>query len=323
MEYVIGFDAGGTRIKSGAVTRGGRLMKPGTVPSGFALGPQKLLQALVSEVERIEETLGNPPAAVGVGFPGAVDPKLGVVLLPGKLKGLEGFPMVPRLRKAIGVPVVADNDGRISILAESRYGLARQQDWAVTVTLGTGVGSGVKVGGQILRDPHLQFGTQLGHLVQQSLGGRLCITGARGTAEMMCSATALAMQVREGLARGIPSILSDRFFADPHAVDFKAVTKAAARGDRLCADELDHWIANVGWMLVNAAHAFCPEIIILSGGATNAADQFLDRLRRHLDRHLYRFPPGKPLPIVVSKLRNHSGVLGTAALAWDMVESEE
>jgi glucokinase len=231
-DYVIGFDVGGTRIKSGGVSRGGRLLKAGTNPSGFPLGPQKLLRALVAEVERITDETGKRPAAVGVGFPGAVDPQQGVVLLPGKLKGLEGFPMVPRLRKATGLPVIADNDGRISILAESYYGLAADHDWAVTVTLGTGVGSGVKLGGQILRDPHLQFGTQLGHLVQQSLGGRLCITGARGTGELMCSATALAMQVRDGLARGIPSLLSDRYFKDPHAIDFKAVTRAAARGDR-------------------------------------------------------------------------------------------
>jgi len=320
-QYVVGFDVGGTRIKSGGVSPGGRLLKPSTSPSGFTLGPQRLLKVLVAEVKRLTKELGEKPQAIGLGFPGGVHPDKGVVFLPGKLKGLEGFPIVPRLSKAVGVPVVADNDGRISIYAESTYGLARYRDWAVTVTIGTGVGSGVKLDGRIMRDPHLQFGTQLAHLVQQAHGGRLCITNSRGTAEMMCSATSLAMQVRDGLARGIPSSLSERYFDDAHAIDFKAVARAASAGDRLCLDELEHWTQNLGWLLVSAVHVYAPEIIILSGGATQAAGLYLEKLRDHVNRHIFRYPPGDPVPIELSKLRTHSGVLGTGALAWERVES--
>ena len=191
-DYVIGFDVGGTRLKSGAVTRKGKMMAPGINPSGFALGMGNLLKTFRGEVARLSEKLGGKPQAIGLGFPGAVDPEVGVVYLPGKLQGLEGYPIVKRLVKATGVPVIADNDGRISIYAERHYGLAQDPDWAVSITLGTGVGSGVLLDGKILRDPHLQFGTQMSHIVMQANGGRLCITNARGTADMMCSATALA-----------------------------------------------------------------------------------------------------------------------------------
>ena len=177
--YVIGVDVGGTRIKSGAVTPDGALSAPGVRPSGFALAPEALLQAVLEEVDRIARACSGPPAAVGLGFPGAVDPAFGCVMLPGKLK-VEGFPIVPRLQAAAGVPVIADNDGRLSILAEARYGLARDRRWVVTITLGTGVGSGVMLDGQVLRDPHLQFGTQASHIVQEAHSDRLCITGARG-----------------------------------------------------------------------------------------------------------------------------------------------
>ena len=235
-----------SRLKSGAVTRRGRMLAPGINPSGFALGMGNLLKTLKEEVARIAAKLGGPPQAIGLGFPGAVDPEVGVVYMPGKIKGLEGYPIVKKLARATGVPVIADNDGRISIYAERYYGQAQDLDWAVTITLGTGVGSGVLLDGRILRDPHLQFGTQMSHIVMQALGGRLCITNARGTAEMMCSATALAQQVRDGLARGIPSLLSDSYFKDPGSIDFKAVIRGVARQDRLCSDELEHWTRNLG-----------------------------------------------------------------------------
>lgn len=321
-EYVIGFDVGGSRLKSGAVTRRGRLQAPGINPSGFTLGPRKLLQTLKGEVERITARMGGLPQAIGLGFPGAVHPEIGVVYLPGKLKGLQGFPIVQRLAKTTGVPVVADNDGRISIYAEKYYGLAQKHDWALTITLGTGVGSGVLLDGKILRDPHLQFGTQMSHIVLQALGGRLCITNARGTAEMLCSATALANQVRDGLSRGIPSVLSDQYFADPGAIDFKAVIGGVARGDRLCRDELEHWRSNLGWLLVSAIHVYAPQIIILSGGATNAAQHFLAPLQKQVNEHLFRYPVNEGVPIVLSKLRDHSGVLGTAALAWEKADAQ-
>jgi glucokinase len=311
---------GGTRLKSGAVTPDGRLVAPHVQPSGYAVGADALVDLLDTEVRRLTDVMGGPATGVCLGFPGAVDPEQGVVLLPGKLKGLEGYPIVPRLRERIGRPVIAENDGRLTILAEAFFGRARGRAWAMTVTIGTGVGSGVMLDGRILRDPHLQFGTQLSHMVLQALGGRLCLTGARGTAEMMCSATALAMAVRDGLQRGIPSVLSDAYFDDPVTVDFEAVIRAVGEGDRLCIDELQQWTQHLCWMLVSAVHLYAPEVIILSGGATHAAPYFLEAVREQVNAHVFRYPPGEPVEIVLSELRDHSGVLGAGASAWEAFE---
>ena len=314
--YVIGFDVGGTRLKSGAVTPDGTLLEPGVHPSGFAIAPEVMLQTMQADVERIVHALGAAPQGIGLGFPGAVDPEVGIVMLPGKLK-LEGFPIVPRLEQATGIPVIADNDGRLSILAEAHYGLAREHRWAVTITLGTGVGSGVMLDGKVLRDPHLQFGTQASHIVQEAANDRLCITRARGTANILCSATALAMMVRDGLQRGLPSVLNDAYFDNPHHIDFEAVIRGVEQDDALCLDALEHWTTNLGWFLVSVVHMYAPEIIILSGGATNAARHFLDPVQTHVDRHTFRYPPDTSVPIMLSKLSNHAGVLGAAALAWE------
>lgn len=319
-DYVIGFDVGGTRLKTGAVTRRGKVLSSGVAPSGFTLEPAALLKSVHKEIDRISGELGERPKALALGFSGAVDPERGVVFLPGKIKGLEGYPIVPELREATGLPVVADNDGRISILAEAAYGQARECSWAVTITIGTGVGSGVMLDGKVLRDPHLQFGTQMSHIVMQPAAGHLCITGARGTGEMLCSATALAMSVRSGLQRGIPSVLSERYFEDPASVDFEAVIEAVEQKDRLCLDELDLWIENLGWLLVSAVHVYAPEKIILSGGATNAAKHFLSKVKRQVNAYVFRHPQGEPVPIVVSRLRDHAGVLGAGALAWELAD---
>jgi glucokinase len=317
--YTIGFDVGGTRLKSGGVTRLGKLLAQGVASSGANLGPEALLKSLIAEVERVSRKENAKPHFIGLALPGGVHPKRGIVASPGKLDGLEGYPLVPKLQRAVGIPVVAENDGRVSILAEKHYGLARNKKWVVTLTLGTGVGSGVMLDGQILRDPHLQFGTQMGHIVLQAAGGRLCLTGARGTATMLCSATALAMAVRDGLQRGIPSMLRERYFSDPASIDCEAVFEGVARKDRLCLDELRHWTSNLGWLLVSAVHVYSPEVIILSGGAAHGAKHFLKPLRAQVNQHIFRYPARQPVPIVVSRMQDHAGVLGAGALAWEQI----
>ncbi|MEM1094784.1 MAG: ROK family protein [Bacteroidota bacterium] len=318
--YVLGFDVGGTRIKSGAVRADGTVIRASAQPSGFLMEPPQMVEAIHGEVQAAAAAIGNLPHALALAFPGVVAPDRGVVRLPGKLKGLEGYPIVEAVREATGVPTTAENDGRVAIIAEARHGQARDVRWAVTITIGTGVGSGVMLDGHVLRDPHLQFGNQLGHFIIQS-GGKPCITGARGTAETLCSATALAMAARDGLARGFPSVLTDRFAADPSAIDFKAVVEAAQAGDTLAEEVFADWKSHLGALLVTAIHAYAPERIILSGGATNAAHAFLDDVRAYVARHTFRYPKGEAVPIVISELRDHAGVLGAGAVAWDFTHS--
>ncbi len=283
--------------------------------------PDEFVTTVLGDVRRIVRALGRPAGCVAIGFPGAVDPGLGIVLLPGKLK-LEGYPVVPLLQEALGIPVIADNDGRLSILAEARYGKAQLHRWAVSITLGTGVGSGVMLDGKILRDPHLQFGTQASHIVQRAASDRLCITSGRGTANILCSATALAIAVRDGLTRGLPSVLHDGYRKDPHSIDFAAVIRGVEQDDALCKDALARWTTNLSWFLVSVVHMYAPEIIILGGGAAAAASHFLPQVRAHVARHAFRHPPGEAVPIVLSELTDFAGVYGAAALAWEQLESD-
>jgi glucokinase len=313
--YYLGIDWGGTRIKLGAVTPDAEFLAQDIFELPKNADIDGVVSGLLDKSEAFIKQIGPKPIGIGLGLTGPVKPDFGVMLLPGKVKGLEKFPIVPRFAERFHLPVRAENDGTLSIYAEKYAGKAKAVDWAVTVTIGTGVGSGVLIDGRILSDPRFMFGGQLGHIVLNTSDDRLCLTGARGTGEMCCSATALAIGVRSGIQRGIPSTLAEHYFADAHSVDFQTIIEeGVAKGDRLCCDELRRWTRYVGWLLVNAVHAYSPEIIIMSGGATLSANYFLNDLQQHVNQHIFRYPPGAGVPIVISDLAEHAGVLGAAMM---------
>ncbi len=317
--YVIGLDWGGTRIKWGAYQPGKGFLAEGILSSNPQLDMATNVKEVITRLESVRDQIGRPPQAIGVALTGVVDPNQGVVLLPGKVKGMEGYPIVSEIKQRFGVPVIADNDGRAALLAEWKAGAARDCNWAVVLTIGTGVGSGVLLDGKILRDSHLQFGTQLGHLVVNSSADQLCLTGTRGSAETLCSATALSIAVRSALQRGLPSSLSELYAKDPRLVDFQAIMeKGVAVGDAISLDELDRWTRQLGWLLVNAVHAYSPEVIVLAGGAMLGAQYFLPALREHVNHYMFRYPRGNEVAVVVSELCEKSGVLGACLLAMDL-----
>jgi glucokinase len=320
--YVLGVDWGGTRIKLGAVSADGRVTSGEIVETPMVEDVEQTYQALVARLHSIANKQGAPPLGVGLALTGPTNPDLGAVLLPGKIKGLEGFPVVQRLRENFGQAVWAQNDGIAAMYAEKHVGLAKEHSWAVVLTIGTGVGSGIMLDGRILQDPRFMFGGQVVHMVIDFSHDQLCLTGARGTGEMLCSATSLALAVRSGLQRGIPSTLTDRYWRDPHSVDFKAVIEdGVAKRDQLCLDELRRWSGRLGWLLLNVVHLFSPEIIVLAGGAMMAHSYFLDSVREQVFRHMFRYPPEIPVPILVSELGDHIGVIGAAMMVRERLES--
>lgn len=315
-DYVIDVDVGGTRIKSGPVAADATILDQRTDDSQAQSGTSTLVATIRGLVDQWRGRFGEP-RGVGLSLSGVVDPRQGVVYLPGKFKGLEGFSLVPQLEEALGLPVRADNDGQLAMLAERRFGEARSVDWAVTLTLGTGVGSGVMLDGNILRDPSFLFGTQIGHAVLQNYGGKRCLTTARGTGETLCSCTALAMSVRDGLQRGIPSQLTEAYWDDPHAIDFRRIVQAVRDEDALCRDEFDRWVGNLACLLVTAAHLYTPCKIILGGGGSLAADLFRPRLNQYVHDHTFHYPADRCIPVVASPLTDRVGLLGAAALALE------
>lgn len=314
-DYIIAFDVGGTRIKYGIISVKGKLIKSGYVPARANGGTDDLYKTISGFIEESITSSAGKPVAIGLGLSGGVDPDSGVVLLPGKFKSLEGFPIVKLLKERFNIPVFADNDGRMAAYAEKYFGAATDKKWAVIVTIGTGIGSGVIIDGRIIHDPHLQFGTQLGHVIMDKSSSQGCLTGNAGTGEVYCSSTSLTLQVRNCIQRGIPSMLTDDYFKNPLNIDFQKITEACRAGDQLCLKELNKWIKSLSVLLINAVHCYAPEIIILSGGATFAADLFLEEVTEIVNRQVFRYPPDDPVEIAISDIQEYSGVMGAAAMA--------
>lgn len=317
--YLIGFDIGGTRLKSGVVRVDGtveRATLEDTSRGGFHDVVLPLLRAHARE--HIEAT-GAGCAGIGIALPGLVETAFGSRYLPGKVLGIEGFPLRETLEAEFGVPVRCVNDGAAATLAEWRFGAARGVDDVVGLTLGTGVGSGVVVAGRPFETSNLANGVSVGHFTIDT-GGRLCLCGNRGCAETLVSANAVAGRLRDALSRKVPSILADRFREDPHAIGFPALVEGVRAGDRVCLEVLAAFVRDLGATIVTAIHAYNPTVVVLAGGPLSAADLFLADVQAYVDEYAFIFPKGRVVELRVAELEDHAGVLGAAAVVMSALE---
>ena len=319
-KYILAFDAGGTRLKAGIVGLDGKLVDSFLGPSRANEGAPVLLKTIIDCIYHFKKSQGGELVGIGLSLSGVVAPNKGVVLLPGKFKGLENFELVPAIKNEFGIPTFADNDGRLAAYAEKYFGLAKNTDWAVVLTVGTGIGSGVIVDGKILSNKYLQFGLQMGHLIMDKSSDHFCLTGNYGTGESICSATALTLQVRGAIQRGIPSILTDEYFEAPFNIDFKKISEACQQGDKLCVREMKAWSKNLAILIINAVHSYSPEKIILSGGATLASDLFLPEVKKTVNEKCFRYPSDEPIKIEVSNIQEYAGVIGAAAMVMEKLK---
>lgn len=321
--YYIGVDWGGTRVKLGAVSADGELIHREALASDGEASTAKTVDRIIETVAAIVGRLDGTARGIGIGLTGPVDPGFGVVYLPGKVIGLDGYPVVERFQDAFRLPVRAENDGKLALFAEMARGHARNVQWAVVLTIGTGVGSGVLIDGKVIDDPRFLFGTQVGHLVINAAHRERCLTRARGTAEQLCSATALVMTVQSALRRGLPSVLGDFYRSDPRSIDFRTIIeKGVECGDEVCLDAWQNWKENLGWLVVNAVTAYSPEVVILSGGACAAADLFIEDLRRHVNEHAFRSGFVGNCPIKVTEMAEYAGVIGAAAMISQRTQND-
>jgi len=316
---ILGFDLGGTRLKSAVVKPDGALAHTGFDSTRCDF--DQILGRFERRIEELLEAAGSGCAGIGIAVPGLTESEFGVRRLPGKLIGLEGFPLVDHLETRFGLPVRCLADGGAAVLAEAVHGAAAGLDDVVGFTLGTGVGSGVVIGGRPLRSEHLGAGMQLGHLVIRS-EGPTCLCGSRGCAETLVSADAVAARLHEHLERGVPCIWRDRWNNDRKDLGFPAVIDGAARGDRVCGEILHDFRRDLAALVVSAAHAFYPSMVVIGGGAIEAAEAFLPAVQEYVDRYVFVHPPDRRIPVVPARLGSRAGVLGAALHLAQSVELE-
>ncbi|MCC6627784.1 MAG: ROK family protein [Chloroflexi bacterium] len=308
---VVAVDLGGTQIRAGLV-EAGQLRHRQAAPTASHRGVAAVLATMVDLVRQVSAAAGRDDLAVGVSSPGPLDPRTGVVLEAPNLSGWVNVPVVDHLQAALGVPVVLGNDANCAALGEHRFGAGQGVRNLCYVTLSTGIGGGVII------DDHLFEGTagaatEVGHMTLD-LAGPVCNCGNIGCWEALASGTAIAAQARAAIAEGRPTRIPALAAAGDGEITAPLVTAAARAGDDLARAILHRAGTVIGFGLVNLAHLFDPDLIILGGGVTLAGDLVLAPARAIFAAHAmpnYR----RTCRVVLAALGDDVGLYGAAALA--------
>jgi glucokinase len=305
----IGVDLGGTKMLLGVLDGESRTVWESRERSAGE-GEDELVELLVREIaEARAERVGVE--AVGMGIPATIDHEKGLAIAAVNLP-IENLPIRDLVVERTGLPTFVDNDANVAALAEHLFGAAKGAENAVMLTIGTGIGGGLILGGEIYRGS-TGAGAELGHMAIQ-MDGPGCQGNCpnRGCVEAFASGTALG---REGLAaaESNPDSALGKLLAAGEPVDGKAVTVAAQNGDETAIGVFDLVGGRLGVALASFANIFEPEVIVVGGGVMAAGDLLLDPARRELQARA--LSPMNRTPVVPAELGEDAGMIGAAAMA--------
>ena len=313
MKYYIGVDLGGTSIKAGIVDEACRILAQSDCPTALPRPAEAVCDDLLKACAAIlkQEGLGwTDITGIGIGCPGTVNPRSGIVEYSNNLNWRE-FPMRDYLQSRTGRPVRMGNDANVAALGEVYAGSARGAQSAVILTLGTGVGSGVVLNAQIWSG-HRYGAAEFGHMVIEQ-GGRLCTCGRRGCLEAYASATALIAFTKEAIGR-TPESLMGAIAAETGKIDGRTAFEAMRRGDAAAGEVVDAYIDYLACGVANIINILQPEIISLGGGISREGDALLIPLREKAYAQAFGGCDAGVTRIEACTLGNQAGMIGAAML---------
>ena len=314
---VIGIDIGGTTTSFGFVDRQGSLICEGVLPTQAEEPAEVLVSTLCAAFEKQQTKLAVPKifCGIGIGAPNA-NYHRGTVENPPNLNWGASVNLVELFRQRYDLPVAITNDANAAAIGELQFGGARGMKHVIVITLGTGLGSGIVVNGELLYGAD-GFAGELGHTTVDP-AGRDCACGKQGCLETYVSATGLCRTVVELLAqRRDVSRLRDVSF---NYLTSKQIYEAACEGDSIALAAFDATARILGMKLADAVAHTSPEAIFLSGGLAAAGELLLKPTRRYMDEFLFNPYKGR-VRLLLSELPEGSGaILGAAALAWHEVD---
>ena len=310
--YYIGIDLGGTNIAVGLVNEEGRIIAKTETPTLASRPYQELVKDMaacarkvMAEANITEDELHS----IGVGIPGVAD-KDGMVIFCTNL-GWRNVPLRAELQQYINKPVYMDNDATVAGWAEYQAGVSRGTDSSVFMTLGTGLGGGIVMGGKIWAGAH-GAGSELGHLVIE-VDGVPCTCGKRGCAERYCSATAIIRMAREACADAPNCLIMRAVEGDMDKINAKVVFDAAKEGDSVAMQVFNRFVKYLTIAINNVISFIDPDMIILGGGVSRAGDFLLDAVKAALPEYLF-YPTLKQPELRIASLGNDAGIIGAALL---------
>jgi glucokinase len=309
MTLTCGVDVGGTKIAGAVVDMDGRVLAEHRVES-----PATNTEAIEDAIAGLVTELGSRHRieAVGVGAAGYVSRSRSVVMFAPNLAWRD-VDLKAELEERVNVPVVIENDANAAAWGEFRFGAAEDADEMLLVTVGTGVGGGIIVNGELFRG---SFGSaaEIGHL-RMVPGGRLCGCGKLGCLEQYGSGSALVRGAREASYTPEAAALLAEAGGDPEKITGPMITELARAGDAFaCAQlaEIGRWL---GEGIASLAAVLDPAVVVIGGGVSEAEDLLVDPIRTAFEEHLTAREHRPVLEIRLATLGNRAGMLGAADLA--------
>ncbi len=314
--YVVGIDIGGTNTVFGIVDARGVVIASSSIKTRKQPTVEAYIDELHTELSKLIELNDavDKIHGIGIGAPNA-NYYTGTIEQGVNLPWPTPIPLARMVSEKFGIPVSVTNDANAAAIGEMTYGAARGLRDFIMITLGTGVGSGIVINGQLVYG-HDGFAGELGHVVVKRNNGRLCGCGRRGCLETYCSATGVAQTAREFLeARPAEHSLLRNIPIDE--ITSKDVYDAAVSGDRLAKDVFDYTGDILGAALADFTAFSAPEAFILFGGLSKSGELLMKPLRDSLERNLMPLWRGK-VKVLLSELKEaDAAVLGASALGWE------
>lgn len=314
--YVVGMDIGGTNTVFGVVDSRGNILETDSIKTGDYALIEAYVEAVCAKLIPLINKHGGAEKfrGIGIGAPNANYYKGTIEHAPNlPWKGI--IPLAGIFKNKTGIPVALTNDANAAALGEMTYGAARGMKDFIMITLGTGVGSGIVINGQMVYG-HDGFAGELGHVtVDNSADARLCGCGHKGCLETYCSATGVARTAREVLiANAEPSLLRE---IPAEKITSKDVYDAAVKGDKAAMEIFNRTGQMLGKSIANFIAFSSPEAIVLFGGLTKAGDYIMAPIRQAVEENVMTIFKGKT-KILISELKDaDAAVLGASALGWE------
>ena len=316
--YVIGLDLGGTNSVFGIVDSRGEIKATTAIKTQGYDSVDDYVTAAVEALQVIIDQVGGIDTikAMGIGAPNGNYYNGTIEFAPNLSWGHNGIvPLADMFSKKLGIPVALTNDANAAAIGEMTYGVARGMKNFIVITLGTGVGSGIVVNGQLLYGSD-GFAGELGHVIVRGDNGRSCGCGRSGCLEAYCSATGVARTARELLeTTEEPSLLRELM---PENITSLDVSIAAGKGDKLAKEIYEFTGAMLGEACANFAAFSSPEAFIFFGGLTKAGDLIMDPIKRSYNEHVLRIFKGKAKFLISGLEGSSAAVLGASAVGWEI-----
>ena len=316
--YVIGLDLGGTNSVFGIVDSRGDIKATTAIKTqGYGDNVEAYVDASIEALKIIIDQVGDIDKikAMGIGAPNGNYYNGTIEFAPNLEWGRNGVvPLAKLFSDKLGIPVALTNDANAAAIGEMTYGVARGMKNFIVITLGTGVGSGIVINGQLVYGCD-GFAGELGHVIVKE-NGRQCGCGRKGCLETYCSATGVARSAREFLANSDePSLLRE---LDPEKITSYDVAVAAGKGDKIANEIFEFTGKILGEACADFAAFSSPEAFIFFGGLTKAGDLIMNPIKKAYDETVLNIFKGKAKFLVSGLEGSSAAVLGASAVGWDI-----